>query len=151
MRPRLSSLPRSPVSEAVRQLRLHLGLTQQLFAVKLGTALATIARYETDRTPRGKILIEFNRLAEQAGRKDLAQIFSRAAYDQLGITLGLKVGLRRERARVGKLVHDAEVRLRALCAGFHRSDLSKEELAALGTTVESVMLAEFAKIGGGDS
>ena len=56
MRPRSGSATSSVASVAVRQLRDELGFTQQQFAVYLGVSMGTIARYETDRTPRVKAL-----------------------------------------------------------------------------------------------
>ena len=58
----------SPVSEAVRNLRLALGESQQAFAYRMKTAIRTIARYETIRPPKGKALSEFFRVAAEIGK-----------------------------------------------------------------------------------
>ncbi|HZT34896.1 MAG TPA: helix-turn-helix domain-containing protein, partial [Nitrososphaera sp.] len=66
------------MSKAVIELRQSLGLNQQQFANRLKMAMTSIARYETSRTPKGKTLAQFARLAEQSGRHDIASIFDRA-------------------------------------------------------------------------
>jgi transcriptional regulator with XRE-family HTH domain len=62
---------KDPVCLAVRSLRLRLHHTQQTFAVFLGLAIRTIARYETIRPPSGKALVRFANLARE---NDLEQI-----------------------------------------------------------------------------
>jgi transcriptional regulator with XRE-family HTH domain len=146
MRPRTKSLRPSQLSDAVRELRLHLQNTQQAFAAKVGTAITTIARYETDRTPRGKVLLQFARLAEEAGRTDLGRLFRSALAEDLGLSVGAVVGARREQARVRTEVDRLIGTVRQLCAGFHGSDLSKAELAALGREVESAVLTGLEQI-----
>ncbi len=66
---------RSNLSEAVRELRNRLNETQQKFANRMETAIATIARYETSRSPSGEALLKLRSIAEQNGHYDLAAIF----------------------------------------------------------------------------
>lgn len=76
--------PRDPISEALIQLRQALGENQQQFANRTQIAMTTIARYETSRRPTGKALAQFARVAEQAGRHDLATVFETALTRELG-------------------------------------------------------------------
>ena len=62
MRPRTRKEPPSRLSAAVTQLRQALGQTQQQFAQTLGTAVTSIARYETSRNPSGPILVRLKDL-----------------------------------------------------------------------------------------
>jgi transcriptional regulator with XRE-family HTH domain len=103
-------------SNAVRELRHALDMTQQEFAVQLGLALPTIARYETDRTPKGKVLSEFLRLAEQKNRADLAAIFRRELNEQLGDWIAEKVVA----ARTATITPTALRAVRALLDGIDR-------------------------------
>ena len=81
---RPSSRHRSDLSNAVIQLRRSLGDTQQQFAMRLGLAMTTIARYETSRQPQGDVLLQFARVAEDNGYSKLAQIFRRAMAEEAG-------------------------------------------------------------------
>lgn len=75
----------SPVSEAVRNLRLAHGESQQAFAYRMKTAIRTIARYETNRPPKGKALSEFFRVAVEIGNQDLATVFRDALTAEMGV------------------------------------------------------------------
>jgi transcriptional regulator with XRE-family HTH domain len=66
---------RHRLSQAVIDLRVTLGDTQQAFASRLGTAIATIARYETSRPPTGTALASLAVVAQEAGRGDLVLEF----------------------------------------------------------------------------
>jgi transcriptional regulator with XRE-family HTH domain len=81
---RPSNRKRSDLAEAVAQLRSALGDTQQQFAARLGTAITTIARYETIRPPQGAALAQFINLARASGQPELADIFQGALSAQLG-------------------------------------------------------------------
>ena len=74
----------SPISEAVRSLRVELGESQQAFAYRMKTAIRTIARYETTRPPKGKALSEFYRVANEIGNQDLATVFRNALTAEMG-------------------------------------------------------------------
>jgi transcriptional regulator with XRE-family HTH domain len=53
-------------------------MTQEAFAAELGTALTTIARYETnERIPRARTLLKLAKLAEKAGKTELVSLFRR--------------------------------------------------------------------------
>lgn len=73
----------SPVSRAVRDLRVALGETQQEFAYRMKTAIRTIARYETVRPPKHVALVQFIQLAESHGLKDIAILLQSAFEDEL--------------------------------------------------------------------
>lgn len=79
---------KDPVSEAVRELRVALGESQQTFAYRMKTAIRTIARYETIRPPKGKALSEFFRLATETGNQELATVFSDALTADIGVAGG---------------------------------------------------------------
>jgi transcriptional regulator with XRE-family HTH domain len=68
----------------VRALRKHLGKTQQIFATALGISISGLNNYERHRIPEPKQLFMFERAARQAGRQDLAGIFSESAAQALG-------------------------------------------------------------------
>jgi transcriptional regulator with XRE-family HTH domain len=70
----------------VIDLRTALGETQQAFASRLRTAIATIARYETSRPPSGTALASLAVVAQEAGRGDLVLEFMR----ELGRELNLR-------------------------------------------------------------
>lgn len=71
------------VQQALRNLRTALGLTQQDLAVKLGKAVATVARWETSRPPRGAELAEILAFAVQANQPAAASVLARALGDDL--------------------------------------------------------------------
>lgn len=61
---------RTQASRAVIALREALGLTQQRFAVEvLGSALNTVARYETTNPPHGAALLRLAAVAQSAAEK----------------------------------------------------------------------------------
>jgi transcriptional regulator with XRE-family HTH domain len=71
------------VQEAVRELRVATGNSQQSFAQALGLSMRAIANYEKDRTPNSPALYRLAKLARQVGRPDLAQVFSSALSEEL--------------------------------------------------------------------
>src|SRR4051794_1582701 len=75
---------KNPVSQAVRDLRVALGESQQAFAYRMKTAIRTIARYETVRAPKGKALAEFQKLANETGHPKIASVFAEAYMAELG-------------------------------------------------------------------
>src|SRR5215467_11980425 len=77
---------RHRLSQAVIDLRAEFGETQQAFALRLGTAIATIARYETSRPPSGTALATLAVAAQDAGRGDLVLEF----MEELGEELHLR-------------------------------------------------------------
>ncbi len=76
----------SVVTDAVRMLRKGLGDTQQQFALRLRTALRTVARYETTRPPSGKTLAQLIAIARDSGFIEYAAIFNAALQEELGVT-----------------------------------------------------------------
>src|SRR5579864_8792717 len=77
---------RNPLSRAVIELRIALGETQQAFAARLGTAIATVARYETSRPPSVVALVQLALIAQKAGRSDLVKLFMSVLGLQLRFT-----------------------------------------------------------------
>jgi transcriptional regulator with XRE-family HTH domain len=85
-----------PLIRAVRELRGHLGDTQQAFAHRLGLSIRAIANYEKDRRPTGTALAALARAAQDAERaaqdaeraarsRTLSDAFVRALIDELGL------------------------------------------------------------------
>jgi len=83
--PRARKSEPNPVSDAVRKLRECLGQTQQEFAHSLGVAITTVARWETTRPPKGKILAELERLATENHQSELVHVFDDALMADLGV------------------------------------------------------------------
>ena len=79
----------SECSAAVRALRVALGESQQAFAYRMKTAIRTIARYETNRPPKGLMLAAFLNVAVTAGESELAGIFRKELCDGIHRTCGL--------------------------------------------------------------
>jgi transcriptional regulator with XRE-family HTH domain len=71
------------LNEAVRQLRVVTGETQQSFAQRLGVSIRAVTNYEKDRAPNDAALFRLAKLSRQVGRVDLAQVFSAALSDEL--------------------------------------------------------------------
>jgi len=82
----------SSVSEAVRNLRLALGESQQAFAYRMKTAIRTIARYETIRPPKGKALSELFSVATEIGNQALATVFRGALTAEMPALFGIVAG-----------------------------------------------------------
>lgn len=82
---RPTSRVRKPISEAVIRLREALGENQQQFANRLGTAITTIARYETSRPPSGQILLYLARLAVEYDRHEEAILFRESFQQSAGL------------------------------------------------------------------
>jgi transcriptional regulator with XRE-family HTH domain len=74
---------RSAVSEAVVRLRTALGETQEQFAARMGTSVATIARYETSRTPKRGALDELIKIADENGLASYADVFRKAQAGEI--------------------------------------------------------------------
>jgi len=70
------------LARAVKALRVGLGDTQQKFANRLGIAISTAVRYETNRPPSGEILSRLYWLAVNHGLADVAGMFHRAVFDE---------------------------------------------------------------------
>jgi transcriptional regulator with XRE-family HTH domain len=69
----------------VRNLRKRLGETQQQFAERMGMAISTVVRYELSRPPRGKVLLDLAKLAEESSCRREAKIFRYAFYREFEV------------------------------------------------------------------
>ena len=82
--------------EATRELRKHLGVSQQAFANRLGLSIRAVANYESDRTPTGRVLVALSRAAFEQGRMDLHQVFAEAVVAEIQVARdSLHYGFRR--------------------------------------------------------
>jgi transcriptional regulator with XRE-family HTH domain len=130
---------RREVGEAVRQLRSTLGLTQQAFAVELNTALTTIARWETVRSPRGSTLGLLAQLAEKSGRPDLAGVFRKELMVELALVLRsqFRYSMRHQRQAVsGEEALISVVReLGRLSQSFEKPHLTRGEMIRIGKEI----------------
>jgi transcriptional regulator with XRE-family HTH domain len=79
------------VSEAVRKLRKELGESQQQFAYRMKTAIRTVARYETVRPPKGKVLRQLEVMATENNLGYLAEVFRGALNQELGVRNAEKI------------------------------------------------------------
>jgi transcriptional regulator with XRE-family HTH domain len=77
------------VTQAVRQLRIKLGDTQQEFAQRLGLAISTVVRYESTRPPRPGVLKRYYALAVENNLYDVAAMFQEAIVGQVAIAPSL--------------------------------------------------------------
>jgi hypothetical protein len=69
----------------VRELREGLGKTQTEFGALIGKGLATVQRYETLVAPKGKVLVQLEKLARESGFKECADAFRGALIAELGL------------------------------------------------------------------
>jgi transcriptional regulator with XRE-family HTH domain len=76
------------VNDAIRELRKHVGKTQQIFATELGISISSLSNYEREREPEPKQLFRFERAAADAGRSDLSMVFRDALEKSLGVEHG---------------------------------------------------------------
>ena len=65
------------IAEAIKSLRTELKESQQQFSNRLGVVVRTVARWELEKPPSGKTLLELGHVAEEAGRTDLRTMFYR--------------------------------------------------------------------------
>jgi transcriptional regulator with XRE-family HTH domain len=79
--PRSLSTHRTPISQALIELRTRLGDSQQAFSNRLGVALQTVTRWETSSPPTGMALSRLGALAVDCGHPDLSAVFATAAFD----------------------------------------------------------------------
>lgn len=107
-RPQQKTRNLGPVNQAIVELRKTLGMSQQSFAVSLGVALNTVARWEAGMEPSGASLIELHRLAAHHEHKALSETFWDAAAAEVG-----KVGI----WRIGDIYTLASEALAALDDG----------------------------------
>jgi transcriptional regulator with XRE-family HTH domain len=92
---RPTSRKKSAVSLALTALREAVGDTQQQFAVRLGTTVVTIGRWETSHPPSGKTLERLLKLAKKHRHAESVQIFEAA--------LGQETDWRKIERRIGQI------------------------------------------------
>lgn len=66
------------IADTIKELRLTYGETQEQFSKRLGVTVRTIARYELERPPTGKVLGKLLNLASDIEREDFEDIFRKA-------------------------------------------------------------------------
>jgi transcriptional regulator with XRE-family HTH domain len=118
-------------------------MTQQAFATRMGTAITTIARYETDRTPRGKILAQFAELADQTDQPELAVIFRSELRRQVGVAVSelIRYGPRR---LIGPAELDGLIAgVRTRSASFHEPGASRDDTIKAGIELEQYVVGEL--------
>jgi transcriptional regulator with XRE-family HTH domain len=76
---------RHPVSQALRDLRTGLGISQQELASRTKKAIRTIARWEVEQPPHGKALLMLAELAQANKLNEIANIFRQALENELVI------------------------------------------------------------------
>jgi transcriptional regulator with XRE-family HTH domain len=77
-----------PLSESVKALRRHMGITQQELSVRLGISARAVANYEgRKREPSIRVLNKISKLAEENGAELIARAFADAGLAALGGTL----------------------------------------------------------------
>ena len=72
------------LAQAVRQLRLALGETQEAFARRLQTTVRTVARYESTAPRSGLVLTRLAQIAASNRQPELAQVFQDALVAEVG-------------------------------------------------------------------
>src|ERR1019366_1262337 len=83
--------PRHSASYAVAALRKAMKKTQTSFAVEvLGTAVSTVARYETSHAPSGDVLLRLASIAERQGLSDLQNTFRTLYADEVFAKFGFR-------------------------------------------------------------
>ena len=138
-------MDKSKLTELVKELRLALGDTQQSFATRLGTAIRTVARWETIRPPHGEVLARFTLLAEEHHLTGLAANFRAALSDELGYPVPrIKAGRPADGAehdRIAKsdyhLMRDYGL-IRAILAEIEAGRSDKAIAKRLKTSIENV-------------
>jgi transcriptional regulator with XRE-family HTH domain len=66
---------KTPMAQAISRFRQSLGDTQQQFAQRVGLAVTSIARYETNSPPSAKVLARFVEVAQTANLPSFTEIF----------------------------------------------------------------------------
>jgi transcriptional regulator with XRE-family HTH domain len=76
---------RHPISQAIRDLRQALGISQQELASRTKMAIRTIARWEVEQPPHGKALLTLADVAQINRQHEIADVFRRALEDEIVI------------------------------------------------------------------
>src|SRR4051812_10678184 len=90
MRP--TDIVRSPAANSVIELRSKLGETQQQFALRLGSSIGSVARYETNRDPTRRVLARMYLAAIESGHCGLIETFWGLLCADVGFPTGTAVG-----------------------------------------------------------
>jgi transcriptional regulator with XRE-family HTH domain len=112
--PHLKRPQRHSVSEALIELRALLNETQQQFANRLGTAVTTIARYETSRPPKGRVLAQLEQIAQAEGHSVCGDAFRIALEKDLGISVSGPGKRARRRSQVRQKTLGSSILARSL-------------------------------------
>lgn len=78
---RSSTRKKHLTSEVLIALRHELGLTQQLFAIKLGCAITSVGRWESSDPPAGETLVRLARFCNQNNQPQFRDKFMAAAVN----------------------------------------------------------------------
>ncbi len=92
------------MNSAIVGLRNVLGLSQQDFAVRLGVAINTVARWETGRTPDLLALAKLERFASDNGQAAHANVFQALIDSQVGDLLMTTRNARIAAGRIKKAI-----------------------------------------------
>ena len=151
-------MSRDDLRAAVRDLRRSIRrpdgnpISQTEFARLVGKTLNTIQRYETLVPPRGAVLAQLAKVAEENGRDDLSGVFFKALHDELGplpaLNAAFEVGLTFEPSgrddvrtiRTAENVGAAADMVRAMwrtSATFENPKAGKNDLLSAGRTMRS--------------
>ena len=115
---------------AVTHLRSALGDSQQAFANRLGLSFRSVANYEKDRRPAGRVLYQLANLAHEHGQENLAGVFAAAFSKEVN-------------ADVEPTTHEERVWTRALLLILRRrADLSSWQALSDGIIASLSELAE---------
>jgi transcriptional regulator with XRE-family HTH domain len=86
---------RNPVSQAIRDLRECLNISQQELAFRTKMAIRTIARWEGEQPPHGKALLQLADMAQANDLNQIASVFRGALQDEVLINgIGADPGLK---------------------------------------------------------
>jgi transcriptional regulator with XRE-family HTH domain len=143
------------LAEAVRSLRASLNETQQQFSDRLGVVVRTIARYELEKPPSGDVLLSLAKIAQEAGRSDLADVFQKAYSTELASArTPLAEAIRRFRLTFGETQQQFADRTGLSIATIARYETSArpsaEALKQLSDLAKENKLPKYAAIFRGD-
>jgi len=124
---------RHPLSKAALQLRLALGETQQQFAARLGTAITTIARYETVRPPSGLHLGPYLKVAAEHRFLDIAIVFKKAIEREFGVLDG---PLSYHEKFLERHLVDVLEQIQTICQIFESPDFTVEQAKKAGARIK---------------
>lgn len=129
------------LAEAVRSLRATLNDTQQQFSDRLGVVVRTVTRYEVEKPPSGDILLTLSKIAGEAGRSDLAEIFDDAySTGATSARTSLAEAIRRFRLTFGETQQEFADR-----TGLSIGTIARYETSARPSPEALKRLAELAK------